>query len=327
VNDFYNIGFFGLGLVCGMIQLFPVAIGGSSVDNAKGCKKMLSPNDPDIATFSTFESIASVGVCVVNNIISVTTLISGTMFTYFYVSNVKKWLTVYAKKAPYSLRHLRIVNELEYEEAEHLISTADLNIRAVFELFDVNLLNPKLMIGLFLGAGVVFLAIALIFHAIELNVSGITRLMRKEFSEKPGIWEGKILPDYEKVLSFSITKAQKWMIIISVILLSTPVFVSAVIGVTGAIGFLIGLFITASLLSLFFNLSGTAWKNAQKLIEFEDPNFLGTNKHISACVGSNIGDTFKDGIAPVLSIILQILALMLVFLAPVALRNADLIQM
>jgi K(+)-stimulated pyrophosphate-energized sodium pump len=327
IKDFYNFGFFGLGLVCGMIQVFPFAIGSSSIDNAMGCKKMLTPNDKNIPLLNRFESLASSGVCSVNNIISVSTLISGIMFMFFYVINIKHWLVILSKKAPVAINHIRVIHELEYEASHNMISTADLTIRTVFEIFDVHLLNPKLMIGIIFGAGVVMLAIAVIFHAIESNVSGLTHLVRKEFSEKQGIWEGKELPNYEKLLTFSIMHSHKWMMIITIILFFMPLTVSSLLGVTGAIGFLIGLFVTASVLAFIFNISGTAWKNSQKLIEFEDPDYVGTNKHISACVGSNIGDIFKDGIAPVLTILLQILAMITVFSSIIALRNSHLLQM
>jgi len=327
LHDFYNVGFFSLGLLCGGIHLFPEAIGLSSVDNVKGCNDMLSKGDDLSRPFKQLEVLGTSAMAFMNNVLGVVTLISGLIFIFFYVMDIRNILVHHVSSNTWIPQELEMIKGFYQALEHHQLDLNQLSIKDIFDIFEIHLLNPKLMIGVIIGTLVIVLAIALIVRAIGNNVSGLTKIMRKEFAENKGIYTGESLPDYEQGLAFAMNASQRWMFMICGAIIVTPFVVSVLYGIPGVVGFFMGSTIVAILFSLLFNMSGACWKNARLLIELNDPQYYGTNKHISATVGCMLGDMFRDGLAPSLIIIVQILSFFCIVLAAVALRTSSLIQL
>ena len=181
--------------------------------------------------------------------------------------------------------------------------------------FQVNLINPKVLVGAFLGAMAAFLFCGLTMGAVGRAAESMVQEVRRQFREIKGILEGKAAPDYGRCVEISTRSAQREMIIPSLLAIVIPVVVGLVLGVAGVLGLLTGGLAAGFTLAVFMSNSGGAWDNAKKMIEEGHFEGKGSENHKATIVGDTVGDPFKDTSGPSLNILIKLMSMVSIVMA------------
>lgn len=181
--------------------------------------------------------------------------------------------------------------------------------------FQVNLINPKVLVGAFLGAMAAFLFCGLTMGAIGRAAESMVQEVRRQFREIKGILEGKATPDYGRCVEISTRSAQREMIIPSLLAIIIPIVVGLVLGVAGVLGLLTGGLAAGFTLAVFMSNSGGAWDNAKKMIEEGNFGGKGSENHKATIVGDTVGDPFKDTSGPSLNILIKLMSMVSIVMA------------
>ena len=181
--------------------------------------------------------------------------------------------------------------------------------------FQVNLINPKVLVGAFLGAMAAFLFCGLTMGAVGRAAESMVQEVRRQFREIKGILEGKAAPDYGRCVEISTRSAQREMIIPSLLAIVIPIVVGLVLGVAGVLGLLTGGLAAGFTLAVFMSNSGGAWDNAKKMIEDGHFEGKGSENHKATIVGDTVGDPFKDTSGPSLNILIKLMSMVSIVMA------------
>jgi len=188
--------------------------------------------------------------------------------------------------------------------------------------YRADLMNPKVLVGVFLGAMATFVFCAMTMKAVGRAAKGMVEEVRRQFREKPGIMEGTEKPDYAAPVAISTKAAQREMILPSLLGLTTPVATGLVLGVAGVIGLLVGALTCGFCMAVFMANAGGTWDNAKKYIEKGAHGGKGTDAHKAAVVGDTVGDPFKDTSGPSLNILIKLMSMVSVVAAGLVVRYA-----
>jgi len=181
--------------------------------------------------------------------------------------------------------------------------------------FDVNLMNPLVIIGLFIGAMMAFVFCAMTIKAVGRAAGSMVEEVRRQFKEKPGIMKGKEIPDYAACVYISTKGAQKEMLLPSLLALIVPIITGLVLGVAGVIGLLAGGLTAGFVLAIFQANAGGAWDNAKKYIERGNLGGKKSASHKATVVGDTVGDPLKDTSGPSLNILIKLMSMVSVVVA------------
>ncbi|MGL4593623.1 MAG: sodium-translocating pyrophosphatase [Thermoguttaceae bacterium] len=173
--------------------------------------------------------------------------------------------------------------------------------------YNCDLMNPKVIVGVFLGAMAVFLFAAMTMKAVGRAAYGMVEEVRRQFRENPGIMDRSVRPDYKEPVRLSTMAAQREMILPSILGLVLPVIVGLVLGVAGVIGLLIGTLTSGFCMAVFMANAGGSWDNAKKYIEAGNYGGKRSEAHKAAVVGDTVGDPFKDTSGPSLNILIKLM--------------------
>ncbi len=180
----------------------------------------------------------------------------------------------------------------------------------------MNLANPSVLIGLFIGGMIPFFFSSLAMDAIYKAAFAMIEEVRRQFRSKPGILEGTEEPDYRSCVDISTQTALKSMILPGVSAIAAPILAGLIGGPAVLTGLLVGATVSGGLLAIFMSNSGGAWDNAKKLIESRSEEGKGSAAHRAAVVGDTVGDPFKDTAGPSLNILIKLMAIISLVLAP-----------
>ena len=185
--------------------------------------------------------------------------------------------------------------------------------------FALNVTNPVVLIGVFVGAMLPFLFSALTMSAVGKSAQRVVLEVRAQFARNKGILLGTSEPDYKNCVTICTKSAQKQMILPAVIAVLSPLVAGFFLGANGVMGLLLGSSVTGFLLAVFMSNSGGAWDNAKKYIE--DGNFggKGSPAHKAAVIGDTVGDPFKDTSGPSINILIKLISVVAIVFAQVIL--------
>ena len=181
----------------------------------------------------------------------------------------------------------------------------------------MNLANPSVLIGLFIGGMIPFFFSSLAMDAIYRAAFSMIEEVRRQFRAKPGILEGTDEPDYRTCVDISTQTALKSMILPGISAIVAPVLAGFIGGPAVLTGLLVGATVSGGLLAIFMSNSGGAWDNAKKFIESRSEEGKGSSSHRAAVVGDTVGDPFKDTAGPSLNILIKLMAVISLVLTPV----------
>ena len=181
--------------------------------------------------------------------------------------------------------------------------------------YDVTLMNPKVLSGMFLGSMMAFMFCGLTMNAVGRAAGHMVEEVRRQFREIPGILTGKAEPDYARCVEISTKGAQHEMVVPSLLAIIAPIVTGLIFGVTGVIGLLIGGLSTGFVLAIFMATAGGAWDNAKKHIEEGNHGGKGSEAHKATVVGDTVGDPFKDTSGPSLNILIKLMSMVAIVMA------------
>jgi len=206
------------------------------------------------------------------------------------------------------------------QAAHDLVEVRAARMADFMHFYDVTLMNPKVLVGMFLGAMSTFVFCALTMKAVGRAAKGMVEEVRRQFREKPGIMAGTEKPDYAAPVAISTKAAQREMVLPSLLALSAPVVTGLLLGVGGVMGLLVGALTTGFCVAVFMANAGGAWDNAKKQIESGVHGGKGTEAHKAAIVGDTVGDPFKDTSGPSLNILVKLMSMVSVVAAGLVVR-------
>lgn len=181
--------------------------------------------------------------------------------------------------------------------------------------FEVNLMSPKVLSGMFIGSMMAFLFCGLTMNAVGRAAQHMVEEVRRQFREIKGILEGKAEPDYARCVQISTKGAQREMVFPSLLAIVVPIITGLVFGVPGVLGLLVGGLSAGFVLAIFMANSGGAWDNAKKYIEEGNFGGKGSEVHKATVVGDTVGDPFKDTSGPSLNILIKLMSMVSIVMA------------
>ena len=192
-------------------------------------------------------------------------------------------------------------------------STADMG--QFMDFFQVNLMNPKVLVGAFIGGMAAFLFCGLTMGAVGRAAQSMVEEVRRQFQTIKGILEGKATPDYGRCVEISTRSAQREMVFPSLLAIIIPIVVGCVLGVAGVMGLLVGGLTAGFTLAVFMANAGGAWDNAKKMVEEGNFGGKGSDCHKATIVGDTVGDPFKDTSGPSLNILIKLMSMVSIVMA------------
>ena len=239
-----------------------------------------------------------------------------------YLEEVKLWLGKLAGSGFFEVGNVKFYNMLPEgivagpnDVIAHTAQLTDF-VRA----YDITLMNPLVLCGLFLGSMMAFVFSAMTMKAVGRAAGAMINEVRRQFKEIPGILEGKGTPDYAQCVAISTAGAQKEMIIPSLLAIIVPVLTGLILGVSGVMGLLAGGLTAGFTLACMLNNAGGAWDNAKKFIEKGNFGGKGSEAHKAGVTGDTVGDPFKDTSGPSLNILIKLMTMVSVVFSGVVVK-------
>ena len=230
-------------------------------------------------------------------------------------------LTALALLASYieeiKINMVRAVNEgaTFVDNLGNTFNPADAGLLDMIDFFQVNLMNPNVLVGVFIGAMAAFMFSGITMGAVGRAAGAMVEEVRRQFREIKGILQGEATPDYDRCIRISTRSSLREMILPSLLAIAIPIVVGVILGVAGVLGLLVGGMSTGFTLAVFMANSGGAWDNAKKMIEEGNFGGKGSPCHKAAIVGDTVGDPFKDTSGPSLNILIKLMSMVSIVMA------------
>lgn len=221
-------------------------------------------------------------------------------------------LASYIEEIKIGLQH---IGQNTIDVAGRVVNVTEATIPDFMEYYQINLMNPKVLAGVFIGSMMSFLFCGLTMNAVGRAAQKMVEEVRRQFKEFPGILTGKDKPDYARCVEISTKGAQQEMLFPSLLAIIVPVLTGIVFGVSGVMGLLAGGLGAGFVLAVFMANAGGAWDNAKKYVEEGHYGGKGSPSHKATVVGDTVGDPFKDTSGPSLNILIKLMSMVAIVMA------------